>query len=348
MTSPPFDRETLERLSAFVAKVCEGFRPIQSVRPAGSGQSNPTYIITDEKGAELVLRQRPLGKLLASAHAIDREYRVMSALAGSSVAVPSMVTYCDDLSLIGADFYLMERVQGRAFIDPRLEELEQDQRKPIFQAMAETLAHIHNTDLAMTKLEGYGAPGAYFARGVARWSKQYRTAETQTHPQLEELMDWLTHNQPTSEGPHTLVHGDYRLDNLLIDVQTQAITAVVDWELSTTGHPLSDLGGILMQWALPPGGQGRGLMGVDRAALGLMSDEAFIAAYMAMRNGAVDLKDLPFATAFAFFRMAGILQGIVKRGLDGNAADPEAAAHMASYIPLLAAGGLMATQRSIC
>ena len=342
MSKPVFDAQTLTRLSAYVSDAMTGFGPIAQVRPAGSGQSNPTYILSDQAGAEVVLRQRPFGKLLPSAHAIDREFRVMSALAVGPVPVPQMLSYCEDKGVIGVEFYLMERIQGQSFMDPRLKDLAPARRKPIFKAMATTLAHIHNTDLQATKLDDYGAPGAYFERGVARWTKQYRAAQTEEIPQLEELMAWLANNQPADEGARTLVHGDYRIDNLLVDPSSASVLAVLDWELSTTGHPLSDLGGVIMQWSLPPGGQGRGLMGVDREALALMSDEEFIAAYCSARAGAVDLKQLPFATAFAFFRMAGILQGVVKRGLDGNAADPEAAAQMASYIPLFAAGGLMA------
>ena len=331
----------LSALTPFIEAYVPGFGQISTVSRAGSGQSNPTYVIAGADGHDLVLRRKPFGKLLPSAHAIDREYRVMAALKGSGVPVPEMLAYCEDTSLIGAEFFLMSRAAGQAHMDPRLKLFEPDQRRTVFTNMAKVLGRLHSVDLVSTGLQDYGAPGHYFERGVGRWIKQYRVSETATIPELEELMDWLTANIPADAGEVTLVHGDYRLDNFLINPETWEIEAVLDWELSTTGHPLSDLGAVFMQWSLPPGQEGRGLMGVDRAALGIPSNEEFAATYLEARGGA-DLRDLKYATTFAFFRMAAILQGVVKRGLDGNASDPEGAAKMASYIPLFAAGGLMA------
>ena len=330
-------------LQAYLTQSRPGFGSISHVGRAGAGQSNPTYILENAEGASLVLRRKPFGKLLPSAHAIDREYRVMKALSATAVPVPQMLSYCADTDVIGAAFFLMERVSGQAFMDPRLKELDASARKSIFTHMAQVLGTLHAVDIHAVGLGDYGAPGDYFARGVSRWVKQYRASETQNQPQVEELIAWLESNIPTQNEAATLVHGDYRLDNFLIDPSTYQICAVLDWELSTTGHPLSDLGSVIMQWSLPPGREGRGFMGVDRSALGIPSDQEFIETYVQARGGA-DLSDLKFATTFAFFRMASILQGVLKRGLDGNASDPEGAAKMATYIPLFAAGGLLAAK----
>lgn len=332
---------TTPQLEAYLQSAQPGFGQIISVKRAGSGQSNPTFILADEAGRELVLRQKPFGKLLPSAHAIDREYRVMSALAETDIPVPKMIAYCDDADLIGAEFFLMERMQGQGIMDPRMPEASNAMRSAVFIEMAQVLGRLHALDLDVIGLKDYGAPGAYFERGVGRWTKQYRAAQTEDLAMVEDLIAWLDANQPADDQPSTLVHGDYRIDNLLLADEAPHIGAVLDWELSTTGHPLSDLGAVLMQWSLPPGLEGRGLMGVDRASLGIPSNKEFIAAYVQARGGA-NLRDLPYATAFAFFRMASIIQGVVKRGLDGNASDPEGAKRMAPYVGMFAAGGLQA------
>lgn len=218
----------LTALQPFIDGHVPGFGAISSVSRAGSGQSNPTYVIKGQDGQDLVLRRKPFGKLLPSAHAIDREYRVMSALEGTCVPVPKMIAYCEDMEVLGAEFFLMSRAPGQAHMDPRLKTLEPDQRRTVFTNMAKVLGRLHSVDLAAVGLEDYGAPGHYFERGVARWIKQYRASETTTIPQLEELIDWLTANVPADAGEVTLVHGDYRLDNFLLNPETWAIEAVLD------------------------------------------------------------------------------------------------------------------------
>ena len=343
MSPPDFD---LKALNFYLERELPGYGEVSDLRPAGSGQSNPTYILRTKMGSELVLRRKPFGKLLPSAHAIDREFRVMKALAKTTVPVPAMLSYCHDADLIGSEFFLMCHVEGQAYMDPRLKDFGSDQRRDVFVNMAESLASLHSVNIASVGLQDYGAQGLYFERNLARWTKQYRASETKYQPQIEELLQWLHANVPSSQSEITLVHGDYRLDNLLIDPQIGRINAIVDWELSTTGHPMSDLGAVFMQWSLPPGFEGRGLQGVDRASLGIPSDQEFANFYTAARGGA-DLSDLRFSLPFAFFRMAAILQGVVKRGLDGNAADPAGAAKMESYVPLFASGGLLAAKNTL-
>ena len=306
------------------------------------GQSNPTFMLTTPT-RNYVLRRKPPGVLLKSAHAVDREYRVQKALAGTDVPVAKMFLLCEDDDVIGSSFYVMEHVAGRNFNDPRLQELDTAERGAVIESMNKTLAAIHMADIDGLGLSDYGPPGSYFDRQVARWTKQYRASETETIPQMEELIAWLEANTPADDGKRTLVHGDYRLDNLLFKPDAPEVAAVLDWELSTIGHPFADLAGVIMQWQMPPGNEGRGLAGVDRASLGMPSDEAFIASYCA-RTGLTGIDRFGFYLAFSFFRMAGIIQGVKKRGLDGNASDPKRAAQLGAFVPMFAEAGLKAAQ----
>ncbi len=320
-----------------------GFRgPLVAEKFAG-GQSNPTFRLKAASGS-YVLRRKPPGLLLKSAHAVDREFRVQQALAGSDVPVAQMHVICDDDAVIGSMFYVMELVEGRHFAEPTLDALAVDDRRVVMDEMTRVLAAIHDIDLDKRGLADYGPEGNYYERQISRWTKQYRASETQSVPAMEELIAWLGANMPPDDGQRTLVHGDFRIDNLLFREGSPACAAVLDWELSTTGHPYADLGAVIMQWAMPPGNEGRGLRGIDRAAMGLMTDAEFIDRYCA-RRGLPGIDRFGFYLAFNFFRMGAIIQGVLKRALDGNASNPERALRLGAFVPEFAKAGLDAAGR---
>ena len=316
--------------------------PITAEKFAG-GQSNPTFRLITPSG-RYVLRRKPPGILLKSAHAVEREFRVQKALAGSDVPVARMHVLCEDDSVIGSAFYVMDEVDGRHFDDPRLPELAREDRRAVQDEMNRVLAAIHSVDLNATGLNDYGPEGNYYRRQIDRWTKQYRASEMDHIAPMEELIAWLDSNIPPDDGQRTLVHGDYRIDNMLFAKDSPTCLAVLDWELSTTGHPYADLAAVLMQWGMPPGNEGRGLAGVDRAAQGLMTDAEFIAAYCD-RRGLPGIDGFGFYLAFAFFRMGCILQGVLKRAVDGNASNPERARKLGSFVPLFAQSGLDAARK---
>jgi len=321
----------------------DGFQgPIEAEKFAG-GQSNPTFRLITPTG-RYVLRRKPPGILLKSAHAVEREYRVQKALAGSDVPVAKMRVLCEDTDVIGSAFYVMQEVEGRHFDDPRLRELPISDRRAIQTEMNRVLAAIHDVDLVATALDDYGPEGNYYRRQIDRWTKQYRASEIDHIPAMEELIAWLDANVPADDGQRKLVHGDYRIDNMLFAKDSPTILAVLDWELSTTGHPYADLAAVLMQWAMPPGNEGRGLAGVDRKAEGLMTDAEFVAAYCD-RRGIPQIESFGFYLAFAFFRMGSILQGVLKRAVDGNASNPERARKLGSFVPTFAQNGLDAARK---
>jgi aminoglycoside phosphotransferase (APT) family kinase protein len=334
------DADELARVAAWMARQVPGFAGPVRAEKFAVGQSNPTYRLRAASG-DYVLRRKPLGPILKSAHAVDREFRVLRALAGTGVPVPHVLALCEDDGVLGSMFYVMEHVTGRNLIDPSLPGETVAGRAALMAEMSRVLAVIHEVDIAAAGLLDFGAPGNYYTRQLGRWTKQYRASETEPLADMEALILWLEGAMPVDDGQRTLVHGDYRIDNLLFATEGASCVAVLDWELSTLGHPYADLAGVLMQWQLPPGTEGRGLAGVDRAALGLPSDDAFVAQYCAQR-GIDGIDGLGFYVAFAFFRMAAILQGVKKRALDGNAANPDKALKLGAFVPRFAALGLEA------
>ena len=313
------------------------YRPAKYTK-FNSGQSNPTYLIETPK-KKYVLRKKPEGILLKSAHAVDREYRVQLALQNSPVPVPRMYAFCDDLSVLGTEFYIMEHLEGICFEDPRLHLVAKHRRYSVFEEMSNILAKIHKVDLLNVGLSDFGPGGDYFARQIARWTKQYRLSETEQIESMNQLILWLEKNTPTDDGKRCLVHGDFRLDNLLFEPKKNMCVAVLDWELSTIGHPFADLASVLMQWSMPTGLEGRGLQDVKRKEFGLMEDKEFVDSYCE-RAGLSGIYKFEFYMAFAFFRMAAILQGVKKRGLEGNASNPEKAIKLGNLVKLFSEKGI--------
>lgn len=330
----------LTALDTYLSANLDGYMgPLKATKFA-IGQSNPTFELRTPSKT-YVLRRKPPGVLLKSAHAVEREFRVQSALADSAVPVPQMMLLCEDDDVIGSAFYVMERLQGRVFLEPTVDEDDNATRSGVFDEMNRVLADLHDVDVDAVGLSDYGPPGNYFERQIARWTKQYRASETTTIPEMDALISALEGAIPEDDGQRTLVHGDYRIDNLMFEQNGCRCIGVLDWELSTIGHPYADLAAVIMQWQLPPGNEGRGLAGVDRQALGILSDQEFIGRYC-QRRGLPGIENFGFYLAFNFFRMAGILQGVYKRALDGNASDPKRAQVFGAYVPVFAKHGLEA------
>ncbi|MDG1492677.1 MAG: phosphotransferase [Luminiphilus sp.] len=301
--------------------VCDFSGPLSAEKFAG-GQSNPTFKLSagDRK---FVLRRKPPGQLLASAHAVDREFRVIAALQDTDVPVPGAVALCKEDEIIGSMFYLMEYLEGRVFWDPVLPELTNDERSAVYDDMNRVLAAMHSINVADVGLGDYGRPGNYFERQVGRWTKQYRASETQTVPAMEELMAWLPENMPAEDDRVALVHGDYRLDNVMFHPTEPKIIAVLDWELSTLGNPIADLAYQVMAWQLPRDAGITGLAGIERKPLAIPEDNSYVTSYCE-RTGRDEIKHWNFYLAFCFFRLAAIVQGVKKRALDGTASSAEA------------------------
>jgi aminoglycoside phosphotransferase (APT) family kinase protein len=330
----------LAAVSAWMAEAMPGAKPIEKAQKIEGGQSNPTYIL-HAGDTRYVLRRKPGGVLLKSAHAVEREYRVQSALFDTDVPVPRMLALCEDEGVIGSAFYVMAHVEGRSFDDPRLPDVAKSQRHFHFKNMARVLAAIHKIDIDAVGLSDYGPRGNYFRRQIDRWSTQYRASETGAIPAMDRLIVALDRECPEDDGQVSLVHGDFRIDNLLFAPDGPDVVAVLDWELSTLGHPYADLAAVIMQWQMPVGAQGRGLAGVDRETEGLMSDREFVEEYCRLTDRA-GIKDFGVYVAFCFFRMAAILQGVKRRALDGNASDPERGLKLGELVPHYAEAGLEA------
>ncbi|TWH01166.1 aminoglycoside phosphotransferase (APT) family kinase protein [Mesorhizobium sp. J18] len=327
---PKRDEIASDRLEAWLRQHVEGYRgPLRIERFAG-GQSNPTFKLCAASG-DYVLRRKPVGNVLPSAHAVDREFRVLSALAGTGVPVPRVHALCTDDAVIGSMFYVMDLVPGRVFWDPRLPELSKEERGAIFDSMNDTIAKIHALDPDALGLADYGRKGAYLERQVARWSKQYRASETVPNPAMDKLIEWLPQHLPP-EGETRIVHGDYRLDNLLIHPQEPRVVAVLDWELSTLGDPMADFAYHAMTWRIASE-LFRGLAGIDFARLGIPDEQSYLDAYL-RRVGLGRPEHWEFYLVLSMFRIAAILQGIARRAIDGTAADANAKAVGAKAVPL--------------
>jgi aminoglycoside phosphotransferase (APT) family kinase protein len=292
------------------------------VEPMQGGQSNPTFRLR-LGDATYVLRKQPEGVLLPSAHAVDREYRVITALLRSDVPVPRTYCYCDDRRIIGTPFYVMEYAQGRQFWNPALPELSPLERAALWDDMNSVIARLHQVDYVALGLEDYGKPGNYFERQIGRWTRQYRASETERIDAMDHLMAWLPHHIPDDEQS-SIVHGDFRLDNMVVHPTEPRVIAVLDWELSTLGHPLADFSYHVMAWRLT-WQQFRGMAGEDLHALGIPNEREYVSAYC-QRTGRndIDPRDWEFYVAFSMFRLAAILQGIARRAIDGTSASPEA------------------------
>ncbi|WP_374604920.1 phosphotransferase [Arenimonas sp.] len=328
-----------QALATYLESAVAGFRgPVVATKFKG-GQSNPTYLIEAASG-KYVLRRKPSGKLLPSAHAVDREYRVLQALHGGPVPVAQPLHLCEDESVIGSVFYLMAFVPGQVHWDPSLPDMTPEQRAAHYEAIIAALAALHALDPAAIGLGDYGKPGNYFARQIHRWSEQYRASEIEPIPDMDALMAALDQRCPADDGRVALVHGDFRIDNLMFAPDEARLLAVVDWELSTLGHPLADLGYFCMALRLPRNPALPGLAGMDRAALGIPEEAAMLERYCELSGQPVPA-DWPFVLAFSFFRLAAIAQGVAKRAQQGNASS-EQAAQAGQMTALLARLGVQA------
>ncbi len=334
-------RFDVDALAAYLRDHIDGFAGPVTVEQFKGGQSNPTFkLTTPNKTYAMRSKPGPVAKLLPSAHAIDREFRVMRGLAGSEVPVAKMHTLCEDESVIGRAFYVMDFVEGRVLWDPQLPGMQPSVRAAIFDEMNRVLSALHKVDFAAAGLSDYGRHDGYLARQIARWSKQYRASETESIPAMDALIEWLPAHIPSGEET-SIVHGDYRLDNVIFHPNEPRILAVLDWELSTLGHPLADFAYHCMTWYLPPGA-GRGLGGIDISGSGIPSIKDYIARYCERTGRAGGIPNFEFYMAFNMFRMAGILQGIMKRVVDGTAASAQAMAMGKSARPIAEQGWAVA------
>jgi aminoglycoside phosphotransferase (APT) family kinase protein len=308
-----------ERLDDFLRVSIPGVEGPMRLERISGGQSNPTFFVTYDN-RRLVLRKQPPGDLLPSAHAVDREYRVMAALKKAGVPVPTVVLFCDDREVIGTLFYIMERLEGRVFHNAALPGVSPDQRRSMYKSVAQALASLHNVDPAAVGLSDYGKSGNYFARQIARWTRQWELSRTRDDANIAHLIEWLPQNIP--DGDVTgVAHGDYRVGNVMFHETEPRVIAILDWELSTLGHPLADLAHACMGWHSGPEEYG-GLRGLDLSVLGLPTEADFAKDYYDAADH--NLRMTPFHMAFALFRFAVIFEGIAARAKAGNAADPEA------------------------
>ena len=336
----PAHRFDEARLTRYLTPRIPGFQDPVEVRQFLGGQSNPTYLLRAASG-DYVLRRKPPGKLLPSAHAVDREYRILTALQGSGVPVPRTYLLCEDPEVIGTVFYVMSCVDGRVLRDPGLPGLSPRDRSALYDDAVAVLARLHAVDWRAAGLADFGRPGSYVTRQLHRWIGQYRASETERIDAMERLMEWLPAHVPADDRT-ALVHGDFRFGNLVVHPTVPRVLAVLDWELSTLGHPLGDLGYTCVPYRLPPSLDG--VQGLDLAALGIPSEEGVVRAYCRL-TGREDIPDWPFYMAFSLFRLAAILQGIMGRVRDGTANDPQARERGARARPLAEAGWAVVESR---
>ena len=320
------------KLADYLGGIIPGFSGPVTSNKFSDGQSNPTYLLSTAAG-EYVLRRKPPGQLLKSAHAVEREFRVMQALSATDVPVPKTLHLCSDESVIGSVFFVMEYVKGQIYWDPALPELSATQRHATYMEMCRVLATLHQVEIDAVGLGDFGKPGDYFVRQIGRWTQQYIASKTDHIAEMDAVIDWLPANLPADDGRVSLVHGDYRLDNMIFEPSEPRIAALLDWELSTLGHPLADLAYQCMQLRMDPGKHLRGLNGIDRAALGIPSEQEYVAQYCE-HCGLERIDNWPFYLVFGFFRFAAILQGVKKRAIDGNASSTLALEYGALVRPL--------------
>lgn len=308
------------RLETFLNSRIAGLRGDMRLERIGGGQSNPTFYVSFDN-RELVLRKKPSGSILPSAHAVDREYRVMTALAQSSVPVPKTLLYYGQSDIVGTPFYVMERLHGRIFPGYSLPDIAPAERTAMYSSMAETLAHLHQIDWRAAGLADYGRKGNYFSRQISRWGKQWKTSDERDNPDLDKLLIWLDANQPQDDET-TLCHGDFRMGNLMFHPTEPRVIGVLDWELSTLGHPLADLAYNCIAWHTMPNEYG-GLRGLDHLELGIPAQEAYLQEYYRFAGRRTGAEAFHFA--FALFRMAVIFEGIAARARAGSANSTNAA-----------------------
>lgn len=324
-TMPVAERQKFDlgALQAYLHEHLGGFTGPLEISQFKGGQSNPTFKLSNG-GQHYVLRTKPgaAAKLLASAHAIDREYRVMDALSKAGFPAARQYTLCTDESVIGRAFYLMEYVEGRVLWDQSLPGMTPSERAAYYDEMNRVIAQLHTIDYVAIGLGEFGKPGNYFGRQIDRWTRQYKASETEKIEAMDQLIEWLPKNIPPGDDT-SIVHGDYRLDNMMFHPTEPRILAVLDWELSTLGHPLADFSYHCMSWHIPPG-QFRGIGGLDFKALGIPTEAEYIETYCARTGKTIRAEDFNFYLAYNMFRMAGILQGIMKRYVDGTASSAQA------------------------
>ncbi|RYG13952.1 MAG: phosphotransferase family protein [Burkholderiales bacterium] len=337
-------------LTAYLEQNLEGFKGPLRLEMFKGGQSNPTYkIVTPSRSYVMRAKPGPAAKLLQSAHAVDREFAVMSGLHGTGVPVPRMYCLCEDESVIGRAFYVMEFMEGRVLWDQALPGMDKAERRAIYNEMNRVIAALHTVNFAERGLAGYGKPGNYFERQIGRWTKQYIASVTEPIPEMDRLIEWLPANIPASardEGKTSIVHGDFRLDNLMFHPTEPRVLAVLDWELSTLGHPLADFSYHCMAWHIPPGSF-RGIGGLDTEALGIPSEQEYVRMYCE-RTGLATPEGLQadwnFYLAYNLFRLAAILQGIAKRVEMGTASSAQAVNSAKGTRPLAEMGWKFAQQ----
>jgi aminoglycoside phosphotransferase (APT) family kinase protein len=326
-----------QRLQEYLAGNVHGFTGPLEVKQFRGGQSNPTYLLRTASG-QYVMRRKPPGNLLKSAHAVDREFRVISALHRVGFPVPKPLLLCEDESVAGTMFFIMEFVEGRVLWDLDLPGRERTERAAIYDNVNQTIADLHNLDYTALGLADYGKPGNYFARQISRWSKQYAASETSDIPAMNRLIEWLPQNIPDDDSS-SIVHGDFRLDNMILHPTEPRVIAVLDWELSTIGHPLGDFTYHLMSWQMPDLGIGSaGLKNTDLGVLGIPAEEDYVALYCERTGRSGGIPDRDFYAAYNFFRIAAILQGIAGRVRDGTAASAHAAKTAQAVAPLAELG----------
>jgi aminoglycoside phosphotransferase (APT) family kinase protein len=314
-------RFDIGRLESYLASRIEGFRVPLVVEQFRGGQSNPTYRLTDARGERYVLRRKPPGKLLPSAHAVDREFRVISALNRTDVPTPRAYVLCEDEALIGTPFYVMEYCDGRVLWDALLPDVPAAERAAYYRSKVEAMAKLHRVDPIDVGLGDFGRPGSYVARQISRWGKQYKASETERIPEMDQLLEWLPAHAPTSDES-TVVHGDFRFDNMIYHATEPRVLAIIDWEISTLGDPMAELSYVLMMYRIPQ--DQNGMAGRNLAALGI-PDELQMRRWYAELTGRTDTTYWEFYMAYNIFRVACIRQGVYARSLDGTASNRLAA-----------------------